>query len=122
MFKIKYYLWCLYPLLVFLPLLAAAHFIFGAFYPVYNVIMFFLVISSAHNLLNKQVMLQNMIIVDIAAGILAVVIVFFLSRFQMLLYSSDIPRGILILAGLNQLFMYSRNNYKERVSVRKGIN
>lgn len=121
MYKIKYYLWCLFPLLIFLPLLAIAHFLFGAFYSVYNVILFFLIISSAHNLLNKHVMIQSMIIVDIATGILANVVVFLLSQLQILLYSSTIPRGILILVALNQLFMYTRNNYKERIAVRKGI-
>jgi hypothetical protein len=63
-----------------------------------------------------------MIIADIAAGLSAVGIVFLLSQFQILLYTGAIPRGILILAGLNQLFMHSRNNFKERMSVRTGFN
>lgn len=121
MYKIKYYLWCLHPMLIFLPILTGAHFIFGAFYAVFNVIMYFLIISSAHNLFNKQVMIWNMVIVDIAAGISAIIIVILLSRLQILLYSSDIVRGILILVGLNQLYMLSRSNYKERVLARKGI-
>jgi|GEM_PF-3112786 len=122
MYKLKYYLRCLYPLLIFLPVLAAAHLIFGTFYPVYNVLLYFLIISSLHNLLNKQVVFHNMIISDIIAGLLAVGIVIFLSRFQFLLYSSAIPRGIVILIGLNQLFMHSRHNFKERMSVRKKLN
>lgn len=119
MYKIKCYLRCLYPLLFFLPLLTASHFIFGAFYPVYNVLMYFLIISSAHNLFNKRIMFQNMVVVDIAAGITAVIIVFLLTHFQIFLYSRDLFRGVLILVGLNQLYMHSKNNYKERVAVRK---
>jgi phage-related holin len=120
MYKIKNYLRCLYPLLFFIPVLAAAHFVFGAFYPVYNVLLYFLIVSSLHNLLNKQVVFHNMIFADITAGMAAFGIVFLLSQFQFLLYTNTISRGILCLIGLNQLFMYSRNNFKERMSVRKG--
>lgn len=118
--RVMYYLVCMRTLLIFLPLLAAAGLFFDAFYPAYNVILLFLILSSAQNLLNKRIMIHNMVLVDIAAAVAAVALVFICDLLNIPLYASSVTRGVLILICLNQLFMYSRNNYKERVSVRKG--
>jgi hypothetical protein len=118
MYRVKYFLTCAKTLLIFLPFLAAG-FLFGAFYPVYNMILLFLILSITHNLLNKKIMIQNMVITDIIAATASAVLVYFCGMLNIPLYSGAAMRGLLILICLNQLFMYSRNNYKERVSVRK---
>ena len=120
MYRVKYYLACAKTLIIFLPLLAVAELFFDAFYPIYNVILLFLILSSAHNLLNKQIMIRNLTLVDIAAFVMSAALVFVCGLLNMKLYTSTLTRGVLILICMNQLFMISRNNYKERVSVRKG--
>jgi len=105
-------------LLIFLPFLGAG-FVFGAFYPAYNMILLFLILSIAHNLLNKKIMIQNMVIVDVVAVAASVALFYICTKFNIPLYSSTLMREVLILICLNQLFMYSRDNFMERVSVRK---
>ena len=107
------------PLLFFLPLLAAVEIFLGAFYPVYNVVLLFLILSSVHNLFNKRIMIENMALVDIGAFMSSVILVYICGQFHIGLYSNTMMRGVLILICLNQLFMFSRYNYKERVLVRK---
>lgn len=119
MHRVKYYLTCAKTLIIFLPMLAVAELFFDAFYPIYNVILLFLILSSAHNLLNKQIMIRNLTLVDIAASVLSAALVFVCGLLNMKLYTSTVIRGVLILICMNQLF-FSRDNYKERVSVRKG--
>jgi len=121
MYKLKYFVKCMAPLLAILPLLGAAELFFSAFYIMFNAIMLFFIISSAHNLFNKQYMIRNMALVDIAASVLSTLLVFAFYHMQFYLYTGEKLRGILILIFLNQLFMYSRYNYKERAAVRKGI-
>ena len=120
MYRLKYYLTCTKTLTVFLPLLAASELFFGAFHLVYNVILLFLILSCIHNLLNKRIMVKNMLVVDIIALVTSILLVYICGLLNIFLYTSTMLRGILILICLNQLFMFSRNNYKERVSVRKG--
>jgi hypothetical protein len=117
MSRIKYYLTCAKPLLIFLPLLAAG-FIFGLFYHVYNVILLFLIFSCFHNLFNKKIKFQNMLIVDISLAVISLALLYICGLLNITLYASTEIRGILILVCLNQLFMYSRKNYKERIAVR----
>lgn len=122
MFKIKNYLKYGLLLLMYLLILTIAEIFYNdSFYVAFNLIMFYLIISSGHNLFNKYIMFRNMLIVDFASCLLSIIFVYVCFSLNFLLYTSSKPRGIIILFCLNQLFMYSRNNYKERVTVRKGI-